>query len=291
MSPKSGSGGSGQMRMRGQDHSLTEVLSHLQPSEHTPAQGLRGLRSTGLKDGEGLTFSPLALSRHSLAISGETATPGKGGSLWPCPGWPFSRSEELRGLLLVVGCATVALVAQALLSSRGLPLGITWRLASCLGHGLPLGSPASSPAPGLRGPLGRAEPHGGCHLLLSSGKCTCPHGYWGQVPALRGWRGGCPASLATGLSWAAMSGKGVPGGIFLPLLFGPSPVSYGALTGRPWRLQRAVASPSYPPPPLAPRSGPRTPSMHVPQGLASGALGPGTPGKHTHGQQRLRKYL
>lgn len=121
MSPKSGSGGSGQMRMRGQDHSLTEVLSHLQPPEHTPAQGLRRLRSTGLKEGEGLTFSPLALSRHSLAISGEMATPGKGGCLWPCPGWPFSRPEELRGLLLVVGCATVALVAQALLSSRGLP--------------------------------------------------------------------------------------------------------------------------------------------------------------------------
>lgn len=123
MSPKSGSGGSGQMRMRRQDHSLTEVLSHLQPPEHTPAQGLRRLRSTGLKEGEGLTFSPLALSRHSLPISGEMATPGKGGCLWPCPGWPFSRPEELRGLLLVVGCATVALVAQALLSSRGLPSG------------------------------------------------------------------------------------------------------------------------------------------------------------------------
>lgn len=143
--------------------------------------------------------------------------------------------------------------------SRGCPLGTTWHLRSCLGHSLPLGSPSSPPAPGLRGPLGRAEPHGGCHLL-SSGKSTCPCGHWGQGPALRGlvwWVSFLPGH------WPVLGSherEGCAGGVFLPLLFGPCPVSYGALTGRPWRLQRAVAFPSHPSPALVPCSGPHIPS-------------------------------
>lgn len=55
--PKSGSGGSEQMQMRGLHHSVTQVLSDTATSVPTSAQGLCGLRSTGLKEGEGPTFS------------------------------------------------------------------------------------------------------------------------------------------------------------------------------------------------------------------------------------------
>lgn len=180
---------------------------------------------------------------------------------WLAPLW----FEKLRGLL-IVGRATAAFAAQALLSPGGLPSGINTE-PSVLPWPQPLsGVSLKSPSRRSEGPFGQAhEPQSSCHLL-SSWKYGRPDGrrpaWWAPLPP---W----PEAQVQG----SVSGKGVLGG-FLPLRLWTVSCFLPGTSKKAWRLQRAVASLNHPPPALSP--GPPGPSlsetMPVPQGLAP--LGP-----------------
>lgn len=139
-----------------------------------------------------------------------------------------------------------------------------------------------SPTPGWRGPSGKAEPHSGCHLL-SGGKRTCPNGLWGQGPAVRGLAWWMSAPLAAGLSWAAVSGKGVPAAPSSPCYSTPALFPTGHRQEGPGDIKGQWLPQATHPQPWHPAQGhiPLQKAMRVPQGLAPVALGPGAPGKHT----------